>query len=135
MMPKMDSKQMAKIMQQMGIRTEEIDAERVVIEKTAASGGGRLVVENPSVTLIDAKGQKSFQVSGAVREEEGKSSSEKEAASTSGEEKGLEEREEDDASVVASQAGVSKEEAQAALDAAGGDIAEAIVSLEAKKKR
>jgi len=125
----MDPKQMAKLMQQMGLRTEEIDAERVVIEKT---DGKRFIVESPSVTLIDAKGQKSFQVSGEVREEEGKGVS-REAAPD--EDKGLEEREEDDASVVAAQAGVSKEEAQAALDAAGGDIAEAIMALEAKKKR
>ncbi len=123
---------MAKLMQQMGVRTEEIDAERVVIEKTAASGGGRLVIENPSVTLIDAKGQKSFQIAGAVREEESGGTAESAAA---GEAKENEEKEDEkDVDVVARQAGVSREEAQEALVESAGDIAEAIMALEEKKK-
>lgn len=130
MMPKMDPKQMAKLMQQMGVRTEEIDAERVIIEKTAASGGGRLLIENPSVTLIDAKGQKSLQISGEIREEVASAaerSNEKEAGKT--------EKEEGDVDVVARQAGVSKAEAQEALTESGGDIAEAILALEEKRTR
>ena len=130
MMPKMDPKQMAKLMQQMGIHTEEIDASRVVIEKT---DGKKLIVDNPSVTLIDAKGQKSFQISGAVREEEGAGEEEGKSGDAAGE--SAKEKEESDADVVAAQAGVSKAEAQAALDAHDGDIAEAIMALEAKKKR
>ncbi len=128
MMPKMDPKQMAKLMQQMGIRSEEIDASRVVIEKT---DGKRLIVDSPSVTLVDAKGQKSFQVSGDVHEEEGKSGE----GSEGGEVKPPEKCEESDADVVAIQAKVSKDEAEAALMESGGDIAEAIMALEAKKKR
>ncbi len=139
MMPKMDSKQMAKLMQQMGIRTEEIDAERVVIEKT---DGKRLIVDAPSVTLIDAKGQKSFQISGSVREEDEEEEKEKTGSVGAAEAEASESEEsgesgdggEDDAAVVAEQAGVTREEAQKALEAAGGDIAEAIMALEAKKK-
>jgi nascent polypeptide-associated complex subunit alpha len=118
----MDSKQMAKLMQQMGIRSEEIDAERVIIEKT---DGKRIIVDDPSVTLVDAKGQRSFQVSGSVREEEG----------VVGGGEAPKEKEESDADVVALQAKVSKAEAEQALMESGGDIAEAIMSLEAKKKR
>ena len=136
MMPKMDSKQMAKLMQQMGISSEEIDASRVVIEKT---DGKRLIVDAPSVTLIDAKGQKSFQISGDVREEEagagGASGDASGGARGAGAEGGKPVCEESDADVVALQAKVSKEEAEAALMESGGDIAEAIIALEEKKKR
>ena len=127
-MPKMDPKQMAKLMQQMGVRTEEIDAERVVIEKT---GGGKLVIENPSVTLIDAKGQKSFQIAGEVREENAESKENEEELK----EKEAEREDEKDVDVVARQAGVSNAEAQEALIESAGDIAEAILALEEKKKR
>ncbi|MEM0475654.1 MAG: nascent polypeptide-associated complex protein [Candidatus Norongarragalinales archaeon] len=120
MFPKMDAKQMAKLMQQMGLRTEEVDAERVVIEKR---DGSRIVIENPSVTLIDAKGLKSFQISGDVKEEAAQ-----EAAA-------LKEKEESDVDVIARQAGVSRDEAEKALLESDGDIAEAILALEEKKKR
>jgi nascent polypeptide-associated complex subunit alpha len=60
-----------------------------------------------------------------VREEEGKP----------GEERKGESKEESDVEVVARQAGVSRGEAENALEESGGDIAEAIMSLEAKKKR
>jgi nascent polypeptide-associated complex subunit alpha len=126
MMPNMNPKQMAKLMQQMGINTQEIDASRVVIEKT---DGGKMIVDAPSVTLIDAKGQKSFQISGEVREEEAG------AKDTTAVEGGKPVCEESDADVVALQAKVSKAEAEAALMESGGDIAEAIIALEEKKKR
>ncbi len=104
---KIDPKQMAKLMAQMGIKSEEILVDRVVIEK---KNGGKIVVENPSVTVIEIGGQKTFQVAGEAREE-------KEPPGKS------------DADLVMEQAGCSREEAEKALADAGGDIAKAILEL------
>ena len=106
MMPGMDPKGMAKMMAQMGIKTEEIDAVKVVIE---LKEGGKLVVFEPQVVQIDMKGQKSFQISGKVQEEN--------------------EAGEDDIKMVMEAAGCSREEAQNALRETNGDIAEAIIRL------
>ena len=106
MMPGMDAKGMGKMMAQMGIKTEEIDAAKVVIE---LKEGGRLVVFEPQVVQIDMKGQKSFQVSGKVSEEQDAG--------------------EDDIKMVMEAAGCSREEAQNALRETNGDIAEAIIRL------
>jgi len=106
MLPGMDPKQMAKVMKQMGIKQEDIDASKVVIE---LKEGGRLVVFEPSVVQIEMQGQKSFQISGKVSEEH--------------------EAGEDDIKMVMETAGCSREEAMNALRETGGDIAEAIIQL------
>lgn len=109
---------MAKLMQQMGITTEEIDANRIVIEK---KDGLRLVIENPSITQIDLKGQKMFQVTGEPREEQaGKKGKEETEEKTEGEE---------DVEIIMRKTGASREQAQRALDEAGGNIAQAILSF------
>ena len=106
MLPGMDPKNMAKMMKQMGIKSEEIDAVKVTIE---LKEGGRLVVFEPQVVQIEMQGQTSFQVSGKVTEEQDAG--------------------EDDIKMVMETAGVSREEAQNALRETGGDIAEAIIIL------
>ena len=103
MLPGMDPKNMAKMMKQMGIKSEELEATRVIIEMS----GKKLIVENPQVVQITMQGQKSFQISGTVKED---SSSE-------------------DIKLIMEQTGASEEKAKAALESAGGDIAEAIVAL------
>jgi len=113
MMPKLDPKKMQKIMSQMGIKNEPVDASRVVIEK---SNGGKIVVDNPSVTRVTMQGQKTFQVSGDVAEEEGEATEEKEGK-------------QNDADLVVAQTGASPEQAKKALEEAGGDIAQAIMKL------
>jgi nascent polypeptide-associated complex subunit alpha len=102
----MDPKQMARAMKQMGIKSEEIDATKVIIE---LKEGGRLVVFEPSVVQIEMQGNKSYQISGKVHEEQDAG--------------------EDDIKMVMETAGVSREEAQNALRETGGDIAEAILHL------
>jgi nascent polypeptide-associated complex subunit alpha len=102
----MDPKNMAKVMKQMGIKSEELDAAKVTIELRE---GGRLVVFEPTVVQIEMQGEKSFQVSGKVQEEQ-----------VAGE---------DDIKMVMESAGCSREEAQNALRETGGDIAEAIIRL------
>ncbi len=106
MLPGMDPKNMAKMMKQMGIKSEEIEAVKVTIE---LKEGGRLVVFEPSVVQIEMQGSKSFQVSGKVHEEQ--------------------EAGEDDIKMVMESAGCSREEAMNALRETGGDIAEAIIHL------
>ena len=106
MLPGMDPKNMAKMMKQMGIKSDEIDATKVTIE---LKEGGRLVIFEPSVVQIEMKGEKSFQISGKVQEEEDAG--------------------EDDIRMVMEAAGCSREEAMNALRETDGDIAEAIIHL------
>ena len=106
MLPGMDPKQMAKMMKQMGIKSDDLDASKVTIE---LKDGSRLVVFDPSVVQIEMQGEKSFQVSGKVHEEQDAG--------------------EDDIKRVMEAAGCSREEAMNALRESGGDIAEAIIRL------
>ena len=121
-MPNMDPRAMAKLMNQMGIKNTQIPSTKVVIYK---EDGSTLVVENPNVMEITMSGQKSFQITGDVREgtaDDAGSDSEAGAASSG--------PSEDDISLVAEQAKTTKEKAKAALEEADGDIAEAIMLLE-----
>jgi nascent polypeptide-associated complex subunit alpha len=102
----MDPKKMQAIMKQMGIKSEEIAATKVIIETEA---GSALVIENPQVTQITMQGQKSFQIAGDVRTEARVS--------------------EGDVKLVMEKAGCSEEAARGALEKSGGDIAEAILTL------
>ncbi len=106
MLPGMDPKNMAKVMKQMGIKSEELGATKVTIELRE---GGRLVIFEPTVVQIEMQGEKSFQISGKVQEEQ--------------------EAGEDDIRMVMEAAGCSREEAQNALRETEGDIAEAIIHL------
>lgn len=129
MLPSMNPKQMAKLMSQMGIKNTEVPAVRVVIEK---EGGSRLVVTEPSVMLVEMQGQKSFQVSGNVSEEEAG------AAGDSGEGSEAHAKKEaasepSDAEVVMQQTNASREDAERALKESNGDIAEAIMLLESRR--
>lgn len=105
MMPKMNPRKMKKMMRQMGMEAEELDATEVIIKLT----DGEIVIENPNVTIVTAMGQKTYQVVG--------------------EEKTKTTIPEDDIKLVAMQANVSEEEAKKALEGTEGDLAEAIVLL------
>lgn len=59
-------RQMQGMMKKMGIAQEEIDAYKVIIEKT---DGNKIIIENPSVMKIKMQGQTSFQISGEEKEE------------------------------------------------------------------
>ena len=100
-------KRMQAMMKQMGIAQEEIDASRVIIEKTDNS---KIIIENPSVTKIKMQGQESFQIAGDASEQ------------------AEEEISEEDIKTVMEKTGVSKEKAKEALEKTG-DLAEAILEL------
>jgi nascent polypeptide-associated complex subunit alpha len=113
MMPgmNMNPKQMKRMMRQMGMDMAEVDATEVIIK--AASGD--IVVKNPQVMRMKMRGQETFQISGEVSEEGGPVEVE---------------LSEDDVNMVMEQTGVSREKAEEALKAAGGDLAKAILELE-----
>lgn len=111
MIPNMNPRMMKQAMKRMGIQQQDIDAEQVII-KTADKD---IIIDQPSVAKINMMGQVSFQISGAIREE-GK---EEETLSIS----------EEDIQTVVAQTGSTAEEAKEALEAAKGDIAEAIMKL------
>ncbi len=106
----MNPGQMKAMMKQFGIKSEELNVEKIIME---TADGGKLVFENPQVTCIDMKGQKSYTIVGEPREEAG------EKPSFSNE----------DVEMVMQQAKCAREQAQTALEENEGDLAAAIASL------
>ncbi|MGQ9582333.1 MAG: nascent polypeptide-associated complex protein [Thermoplasmatota archaeon] len=105
----MNPRQLQAMMKRMGVTMEELeDVEEVVIRCRTRD----IVIKKPSVTSINAQGQRSYQVVGEGVSVEKKASPPRE-----------------DVMLVASQAGVSEEEALRALEEAGGQPAEAIMRL------
>ena len=107
MMPGINPSQMKAMMKQMGIKQEEINAIRVVIEKEDEN----IVIENPSVVKIDMQGQESWQITGDSKTEDKKSFSE------------------DDVRIVMEKADASEDDARKALEDFNGDLTEAILNL------
>ncbi len=99
---------MQALMRQMGIKSDEINANSVVIETDSE----KLIIENPQVTKITMQGQVSFQISGDLRTEENTS---------------------EDVKMIMDQTGCSEEEATNALKDADGDMAQAILNLSEKE--
>ncbi len=106
---KINPKQIEKAMKRMGIQSEEINAEEVIIKTPEKD----IVISNPQVSKVNMMGQDTFQIIGDVSEREKDKVTDQ------------------DIEMVMNQAGVSREEAREALEAAQGDLAEAI--LKAKK--
>ena len=94
-------------MSKMGISQEEIDASKVTIEKR---DGGKIIINNPSVTKMDIKGNEMFQVQGDIQE-----SSEPEIS-------------QEDIKTIMEKTGASEEKARAALEKTK-DLADAIMEL------
>lgn len=111
----MDPKQLKRMMESMGIRSSEIEAERVIIQGKDKD----IVIENPQVMAIEAQGARSFQVVGTVREVD----------------KVKVEISDDDVELVAAQAGADRESARTALEESNGDIAAAILKLKGGKQQ
>lgn len=107
MFPKIDPKQMEKMMKQMGVSTENIDAVEVVI-RTAEK---EILISEPKVSKIKMGGQETFQIVGNVSE------------------RAKENFSNEDVKTVRGQTGASESEARAALEETNGDLAEAIMKL------
>jgi len=116
----MNQKQMQTVMKRMGIKVEEIDAQRVIIECSDRN----IIIESPQVMLTKMPNQEMFQVMGEVREEEKGASTDEEVKV---------DITDDDIEMVMEQAGVDKNTAEQALVDAEGDIADAIMQLKKVK--
>jgi nascent polypeptide-associated complex subunit alpha len=101
------------MMKRLGINVKEIENVEEIIIKTDTK---EYIFDNAEVTVMDAQGQKTYQISGRPRIIERK-------------EKVEEGITEEDINLVAEQTGKSKEQAKKALEQTNGDIAEAIMKL------
>ena len=106
---KMNPRQMQQMMKKLGINIKEIENVEEVIIRTDSK---EYIIDNAEVTIMDAKGQKTYQVTGRARVEDRE-----------------EKIPENDINLVVEQTGKSKEEAEKALEESNGDIAEAIMKL------
>lgn len=102
-----DPKKMQAMMKQMGIKQDEIDALRVVIEK---NDGRQIVIDNPNVVKITMQGQDSWQITGEAHEESSGVS-------------------EEDVRLIMEKTGKGQDEVKVALEKNEGDIAQTIVEL------
>ncbi|WP_048049765.1 nascent polypeptide-associated complex protein [Saccharolobus islandicus] len=101
-----------KKMERMGIKTEQINAIRVIIETNEKN----IVIENPTVTKTNVMGNEAIVIFGGETREEQKHNQV--------------EIKEEDVKFVAEQTGKSEKEAREALIKANGDIAKAIMILQ-----
>lgn len=94
---------------------QEVFCEKVII----VMSDKELIIEEPKVMVLEVQGERVYQITGQEVEVT--------------KEKATEEFSEEDINLVAEQAGVSVEEARKALQEVGGDLAQAILLLQARK--
>ena len=110
-MNKKQMKQMERQMKKMGMKMEDLQGVQEVIIRFEDK---ELIIDEPSVNVMNVMGSETYQVEGKAREVE------------------IEveiEIPDEDVDMVASTAGVSIEDARAALEETKGDLAEAIMKL------
>lgn len=113
MFPNIDPRKLKSMMDQMGIKTTDVEATKVVIYTQEKE----IVISSPQVVKTEMQGQTQYQVSGEVEEKEnGQSGAEAEIT-------------EDDVHLVMERTGRAEEEVKAALQRTRGDIAKAILDL------
>jgi len=110
MIPGLNPRKMAKMMQKMGIQQVEIPATEVIIK----TEDKEIIIINPSVSKVNMMGQQTYQIVG--EEHERPVSKEPEIS-------------EDDIKTVAEQAGVDEEIARQSIEKNKGDLAAAIMEL------
>jgi len=110
MMPgRMNPRQMSQMMKRFGVNVKEIENVQKVIIQTDKT---EYIFDEAEVTMMDAQGQRTYQIMGKPRVVERK-----------------EEISKDDVKLVMEQTGKSESEAKKALEETKGDIAEAIMKL------
>lgn len=112
-------KQMSRMMKQLGINVEEVDDVSEVIIRTPTR---EIIITEPTVSIMDAQGQRTFQIVGEVHERGAEGGEPVAPAEPEG-------PSEEDIELVMEQAGVDRDKALAALEAAGGEPAQAILDL------
>jgi nascent polypeptide-associated complex subunit alpha len=113
----MNPKQMKQMMGRMGIKADEIDAEKVVIYTATKN----IVIENPEIMKMNVQGQQMYSISGGKTREEGATPEKMDEV--------VVEISEEDVNIVAEQTGVERDAARKALVETNGDIAGAIMKL------
>lgn len=110
MMPgRMNPRQMNQLMRRFGINVKDVEnVEKVVIQTDTKE----YIFEDAEVTVMEAQGQKTYQITGKPKIIERK-----------------EEIQKEDIKLVMQQTGKTAEEAKKALEETKGDIAEAIMKL------
>ena len=104
----MNPRKLQQMMKQMGISMEQLEDVEEVIIKTASK---EIVFHDAEVTVMDARGMRTYQITGTPEESTGVQISD------------------EDVNLVMEQTGETKEQAKAALEESGGDLAQAIISL------
>jgi len=118
-MRRISPRELRRLSQRMGLTLEELeDVEEVIIRLRDKE----IVITNAKVSVMSFKGEKIFQIMGEVSEREKTEEVEEKI-----------EIPEEDVQLVAAQTGVSLEEARRALEETGGDLAQAIILLNARR--
>ena len=110
MIPGMNAKKMQQAMQQMGMKQEDIEAIRVEITTPNA----KILIEPCQVAEVEMMGQKTIQVTGDPQVFPLDTSAD---------------ISDEDIQTIVEQTGVSEEKAKEAIEAADGDLAQAIMDL------
>lgn len=113
---RINQRQMQQAIRQMGIKNEAINNVTEVIIRTTDK---EIVISPAVVNVMTMKGQQTYQVEGEVSERPLGSDSGAAAVSYSAE----------DIELVMAQTGCTREKALEALDACGGELAEAILKI------
>lgn len=116
MQRRVNPREAKRMMQRMGMSMDAVaDVEHVVIKTSSKE----ITIEQPEVAILAVQGQKIFQVTGGKVTEK---AVERKASGVADE----------DVKLVADQTGKTEEEARRALEESGGDLAKAILLLQAK---
>ncbi|MBS3134615.1 nascent polypeptide-associated complex protein [Candidatus Woesearchaeota archaeon] len=105
MIPGINPKQMEKMMKQLGMKQQHIDARVVIIRLDDKE----LIIKNPEVLKVNMMGQETFQITGKIEEKEL--------------------LDEGDVSLIQKESGCTREEAIKTLKENNGDIAASIIAL------
>jgi nascent polypeptide-associated complex subunit alpha len=128
-MARMDSRRARRMMQQMGMKMDELgDIKRVILQ----SDTREIVIEGPAVTSMNVQGQKMYNVVGGRESTRKPVTAPAEEVAEAVVEEAPAEIPEEDVLLVAQQANVSMEKARAALEQSGGDLAQAILMLQTR---
>jgi len=106
---RINPRQMNQMMKRLGINVKEIENVKKVIIQTDKK---EFIFDDAEVTIMDAHGQKTYQISGMPKVIDLK-----------------EEINKEDIDLIVEQTGKTTEEAKKALEETNGDIAEAIIKL------
>ena len=120
MIKRISSRELRRLTRKMGLDIEELSGVREVIIRLEDK---ELIFEDAKVQVINAKGEKIFQIYVSPVEKELSGIPTEEEVEIS----------EEDIRLVISQTGVSRDEALQALKETGGDLAQAIILIKARK--